>query len=108
MIVQEILGNLQAMATEGREIDVLELEWFETTKRIQRKRTQNGMEIAIKFMREGQRLHQDDILYADEQKVVVVNIKPCDAIVITPVSMLEMGTVCYEIGNKHMPLFLQD
>lgn len=108
MIIQQIIGNTQTQSIEGLEIDLLEIEWFEATKRIQRRRTNAGMEIAIKFIQEGQRLHQDDILYQDDKKVVVVHIKPCEAIVMTPVSLLEMGTICYEIGNKHLPLFIQN
>ncbi|WKS95095.1 hypothetical protein [Riemerella columbina] len=42
------------------------------------------------------------------QSAIVVNILETEAIVLTPQSMLEMGTVCYEIENKHMPLFIQD
>lgn len=108
MIIQQIIGNTQTQSIEGLEIDLLEIEWFEATKRIQRRRTNAGMEIAIKFIQEGQRLHQDDILYQDVKKVVVVHIKPCEAIVMTPASLLEMGTICYEIGNKHLPLFIQN
>ncbi|MBB6501063.1 urease accessory protein UreE [Pedobacter cryoconitis] len=108
MIIQEIIGNKNSYPIEGLEIDLLELEWYETTRRIQRKKTAAGMEIAIRFVREGQRLRQDDILYLDHSKVVLVDIKPCEAIVISPATLLEMGTVCYEIGNKHMPLFIQD
>lgn len=108
MIIQEIIGNKSNYPIDGLEVDLLELEWFETTKRIQRKKTKAGMEVAIRFVREGQRLRQDDILYIDTQKVVLVQILPCEAIVITPDTLLEMGTVCYEIGNKHMPLFIQD
>ncbi len=108
MIIEQIVGNTQTQNIGHRDIDLLEVEWFETTKRIQRKRTNSGMEIAIKFVQEGQRLHQDDILYQDDNKVVVVHIKPCEAIVMTPVSLLEMGTICYEIGNKHLPLFIQN
>ncbi|PRZ21154.1 urease accessory protein UreE [Flavobacterium granuli] len=108
MIIQQIIGNTQTQSIEGLEIDLLEIEWFEATKRIQRRRTNSGMEIAIKFIQEGQRLHQDDILYQDDKKVVVVHIKPCEAIVMTPASLLEMGTICYEIGNKHLPLFIQN
>lgn len=108
MIVQEVVGNRKTHNTEGLVLDVLELEWFETTRRIQRKRTKAGKDIAIKFLREGQRLHHDDILFQDGHTAIVVDIKPCDAIVIAPSSLLEMGTVCYEIGNKHMPLFIQD
>ncbi|KAF2336993.1 urease accessory protein UreE [Flavobacterium daemonense] len=108
MIVQGIIGNTKTQSIEGLEVDLLEIEWFETTKRIQRKRTNSGMEIAIKFIQEGQRLNQDDILYQDDKKAVIVNIKPCEAIVMTPSSLLEMGTICYEIGNKHLPLFIQN
>lgn len=108
MIIQQIIGNTKTHPIDGLDVDVLEIEWFEATKRIQRRRTNAGMEIAIKFIQEGQRLHQDDILYQDDKKVVVVYIKPCEAIVMTPASLLEMGTICYEIGNKHLPLFIQN
>ncbi|MBS7253994.1 urease accessory protein UreE [Flavobacterium branchiicola] len=108
MIIQQTIGNAKTQSVEGLEIDLLEIEWFETTKRIQRKRTNSGVEIAIKFIQEGQRLNQDDILYQDDKKVIVVTIKPCEAIVMTPSSLLEMGTICYEIGNKHLPLFIQN
>lgn len=108
MIIQQIIGNTKTHPIDGLDVDVLEIEWFEATKRIQRRRTNAGMEIAIKFIQEGQRLHQDDILYQDDKKVVAVYIKPCEAIVMTPASLLEMGTICYEIGNKHLPLFIQN
>jgi urease accessory protein len=108
MIIKEILGNTAQQSLEKLKVDVLEIEWYEATKRIQRKTTNNGTDLSIKFLKEGQRLHDGDILYQDNEKVIVVYIKPCEAIVITPKTMLQMGTVCYEIGNKHMPLFIQE
>lgn len=108
MIVHEIVGNVQQIETGNRIVDFLFIEWFEATKRIQRKKTQSGADIAIKFMKEGQRLRHGDILYSDEEKVIVVDILPCDAIVIKPTTLYEMGSLCYEIGNKHLPIFLQD
>ncbi|MEO6683977.1 MAG: urease accessory protein UreE [Ginsengibacter sp.] len=108
MIINQIAGNTATHHLEGLTIDPLELEWYETTKRIQRKITVGGMEIAIRFLKEGQRLLQNDILYLDEHKAVVVHIKPCEAIVVSPQTMLEMGTICYEIGNKHLHLFIQE
>ena len=47
-------------------------------------------------------------MHEDGEKAIVVNVLETEAIVITPTSMLEMGTVCYEIGNKHIPLFIQE
>lgn len=108
MIINETIGNIADLPVINKNIDYLDLEWFETTKRIQRKKTRQGTDIAIKFLREGQRLREGDILYEDEHKAVVVNVLETEAIVITPSSMLEMGTVCYEIGNKHIPLFIQE
>ena len=52
MIVEQIIGNTSTHNIAELEVDLLELEWFETTKRIQRKRTNSGMEIAVKFVRE--------------------------------------------------------
>lgn len=108
MIIDNIIGNVETLAVSHLQTDLLQLEWYETTKRIQRKHTQQGMEIAVRFLREGQRLRQGDILYMDEQKAVVVDILPSDAIVVSPRSLLEMGSVCYEIGNKHLPVFIQN
>lgn len=108
MLVREKVGNLSGTSTGNRQVDELQVEWFDTAKRIQRKRTSGGREIAVKFLQEGQRLAQGDILYMDDEVAVTVHILPCEAIIIRPRNMVEMGTVCYEIGNKHLPLFLQD
>ncbi|TYB75898.1 urease accessory protein UreE [Bizionia myxarmorum] len=107
MICKEVIGNAEVYPIDNKKRDILNLEWFETTKRIMRKKTEANDEIVIKFLKEGTRLKEGDILYEDEEKVVLVNILPCDAIQVTPRSIYEMGTVCYEIGNKHLPLFIQ-
>ncbi len=107
MIINETTGNLAQNPTT-KIVDYLDLEWFETTKRIQRKKTRGGEDIAIKFLREGQRLREGDILFEDDEKVVAINVLETEAISMSPVSLLEMGTVCYEIGNKHIPLFIQE
>ncbi|CAD0220234.1 urease accessory protein UreE [Chryseobacterium sp. JV274] len=107
MIINQITGNLSENPT-GKTIDYLDLEWFETTKRIQRKKTRQGTDVAIKFLREGQRLREGDILFEDAEKIIAVNVLETEAIVMSPASLLKMGTVCYEIGNKHIPLFIQN
>ncbi|MBD8490633.1 urease accessory protein UreE [Echinicola sp. CAU 1574] len=108
MICKQVLGNLSSYPIDNKKVEELKLEWFEAPKRILRKTTDTGTEVAIKFLREGSRLLEGDILFEDETKLIVVSISPCDAIEITPRSMYEMGTICYEIGNKHLPLFIQD
>jgi urease accessory protein len=103
IVVESILENVSAA---NRSVDVLQLEWFETGKRVLRRSTTHGREIALRFLREAPVLQEGDILWMDEHTVISVSILPADAIVLTPLSMADMAAICYEIGNKHLPLFL--
>lgn len=94
MICKVVIGTIETYPIGDKTKDILNLEWYETTKRIMRKRTEANQEIVIKFLKEGNRLQEGDILYEDEATIVVVNIIPCDAIQVTPRSIYEMGTVC--------------
>lgn len=108
MILTEVLGNTADTDLGGRQPDPLYLEWFEPTRRVLRKHTAAGREVAIRLVREGQRLHDGDIVWQDAHTAVIIEILPTEAIVIAPESLRHMGTICYEIGNKHLPLFIQD
>lgn len=107
MPIREKLGNLNSIDAGNRAIDWLQLEWHETTKRILHKRTAFGKEIVLKFLAESQNLQQDDVIYIDEKTLIAVQILPCEVIVIHPTTMYQMAAVCYEIGNKHLPLFYE-
>lgn len=108
MLIKENLGNLSSFTADGRSVDRLLLEWYECNKRILHKRTESGREIVIKFLKEAQNLKQDDVLFADGKTLIAVDVLPCETIVLKPASMYEMALVCYEIGNKHLPLFYED
>ena len=108
MIITEVIGNLKDINQAGRKIEYLELEWYETSKRIVHKQTNSGKEISLKFLNQTQSLTEGDILYQDEETLLVVQVRPCESIVIRPGSMYEMAYICYEIGNKHLPLFYEN
>ena len=105
MLIQEKKGNINSADTGNKNIDRLQLEWFETNKRILRKKTNAGTELSLKFLKENAALTEGDILFEDENTIVAVEVIPCDCLVIKPINMFEMASVCYEIGNKHLPLF---
>jgi urease accessory protein len=107
MIIQHKIGNSNLLSVDKEKIDWLELEWYETSKRVLRKKTKLGTDVSLKFLAENPALTEGDILYEDEQRIIVVTILPCDSIVVIPKNMLEMASVCYEIGNKHLPLFYE-
>lgn len=105
MLIKNKIGNLDSFAIYNRQIDWLYLQWYETNKRILRRKTQAGTEISLKFMNENPGLTQGDILFEDEQVIIAVDVQSCECLVIYPKDMKEMASVCYEIGNKHLPLF---
>lgn len=108
MIIQEKKGNINEIDPAGRIIDWLELDWFDANKRIFRKKTKSGMEIVFRSLDKDPEFTDGDILYADEVAIVAVTILSCEAIILKPATMFDMAAACYEIGNKHAPLFYQE
>lgn len=108
MIVQKKIGNIISHPVNTKCIDWLHLEWYEKGKRILRKQTVNGREVSIKFLNENPDLTDGDILVEDEEIIIAVSIIPCECIVVQPKNMFEMASVCYEVGNKHLPLFYEE
>lgn len=108
MLIQKKSGNISSINIGNRTVDWLALEWYETNKRILKKRTKAGKEVALKFLNENPSITEGDILFEDEQAIIAVTVLPCDAIVIKPKNMFEMASACYEIGNKHLPLFYEN
>jgi urease accessory protein len=105
MIIKEKIGNLSSFNIDHRTVDRVAFEWYEVNKRILHKRTQSGKEIVLKFMKETTGVTEDDVLWCNETSAIVVDIQACEAICIQPSTMQQVAAVCYEIGNKHLPLF---
>jgi urease accessory protein len=108
MLIQQKAGNINSYSIDNKNIDWLSLQWFETGKRIQRKRTQSGKEVSLKFLNDNPVLTQGDILFEDDEIIIAVEVLPCSCIIIAPGNMFEAASICYEIGNKHLPLFFEN
>jgi len=106
MVVQEKIGNLTSFAVDGRTVDLFPVEWYETNKRILRRPTRGGRELALKFLQESPALCDGDVLHADDTAVIVVEILPCETLVIRMTAPQDIASICYEIGNRHLPLFI--
>jgi urease accessory protein len=108
MLVKEKLGNLGSSPGNSKQVDHMLVEWYETNKRILHKKTSGGREVTMKFLDQNPQLAPGDILYEDDSCIIVVDISEAEVIAIRPMNMQEMAAICYEIGNKHLPLFYQD
>ena len=109
MLCEQILGKLEETDLSGRKLEYVDIEWHEAFKKIHRKVTDKGTEVGIRMddsvLSRG--LLQGDVIYRDENLVIAVNTPPCEII---QVSLMEghekmAAKVCYEIGNRHAPLF---
>lgn len=105
IVITAKAGNLNSVKQGEKKADTLLLEWYETNKRILHKQTSCGQKISIKFLQENPDWKEGDLVFADEDNLIVVEIIPCDAIVIIPSTIMEAAAISYEIGNKHLPLF---
>ncbi len=108
MVISNKYGNIYATPGNRKAVEYVLLEWYEANKRILHKKTNTGRVISLKFLQGNPDFRPGDILFEDEQSVIVVEIAETEVIVIHPKNMQEMASVCYEIGNKHLPLFYQD
>lgn len=89
-------------------LDYVELEWFELNKRIMRKTTRNNLEIGINISENGFSFNDQDILFDDGVKAIIVKVIPTKCIAIDPGSKSELAVVCYELGNRHASLFIDE
>ena len=109
MICEKILGKLTDGEFSGKKVDYVDIHWDEAFKKLHRKTSQGGTELGIRLddsvLTRG--LNQDDVLAVEGDTVYAVNIPPCEVIVVTVDEHHPhmVAKVCYEIGNRHAPLF---
>ena len=109
MLCEKILGRADQTDLSGSQLDYVNIEWFEAFKKIHKKVTDKGEEVGIRLddtvLSRG--LYEGDILYLDKERALVVHTPKCMVIrVKVDENHPHMAAkVCYEIGNRHAPLF---
>ncbi|KGE12312.1 urease accessory protein UreE [Sphingobacterium deserti] len=105
ILSQGIAGNILhgADGFADLNLDFLDLAWHELDRGVLRKFTRNGQEIGFRNLT-GVALQDGDVLFRDAQSCIVVKILPCMCLVIQPKNKIEMASVCFEIGNRHLPI----
>ena len=109
MICEKILGTLDELDVAGKTVEYVDIEWHEAFKKIHKKTTNTGREVGIRMddsvLTEG--LYEGKVIYMDDGLVIAVHTPPCEVIRVTvkPDHRFMTAKVCYEIGNRHAPLF---
>lgn len=107
MLCEKILGKITDEPFNSLAVDYVDIEWYEAFKKLHKKTTHSGEEIGIRLDNEilSRGLNEGDVLYADDETAVVVTIPACEVIVADVPQESLIPKVCYEIGNRHAPLF---
>ncbi|MDR0819234.1 MAG: urease accessory protein UreE [Oscillospiraceae bacterium] len=85
--------------------DYIDFEWFETDKKILRKTSRGGDDVGLRL---SSRIHDGEVVYQDGEKTYIAKILPCKLLRITAASRVDLGRICYELGNRHLPVAIAE
>ncbi|PYZ93315.1 urease accessory protein UreE [Salipaludibacillus keqinensis] len=102
MIIEKIVGNLSTTTEQPPHLERVYMESDELVKRIQRVTTDHGKEIGIRLP-ENRELADGDILFQDDNNMIVVSVTKDDLLAIQPISIQQMGDIAHQLGNRHLP-----
>ncbi len=104
MIVEKILGNLENLTTDKKVVSV-PFEWFELEKKRISKTAADGTAMGVCI---SEMLKDGDILAETDSALYVCDVAPTDLIKTSVDSMTEMGRLCFELGNRHLSLKIEE
>ena len=102
MIIEKVIGNIYKDSIRSSHVEKVYLNSEDLLKRIQRVKTDHGKELGIRL--DGHTdLEDGDVLYKDEKNMIVIYTNKDDVITIKPRTILEMGEIAHQLGNRHLP-----
>ncbi|MGI2293814.1 urease accessory protein UreE [Paenibacillus sp. GXUN7292] len=110
MIIEKIVANIQDLSPEElnkRHKEKVYMESAHLVKRINRITTDHGKEIGIRLT-DQRDLLAGDILYMDDKNMIYIEVLSDDLLVISPRSLMEMGNIAHQLGNRHLPAQFED
>ena len=106
MIANRISGNIISDTFSDGKLNVpIEFEWFEADKKRMRKVAADGTEFGVAV---GATIADGDVLAETADKRYFARIRTAQLIEIPVRSMKEMGRLCFELGNRHLSLKVED
>lgn len=100
-----LIDKVEGSDANIEEIDVFEIEWFETQKFLFKRNTRDGLLFHLQ-KEKGREWTHGDLLFANDKLLAQVQIKPVLTIEFMTFEPQEVADFCYYIGNRHLPLFV--
>ncbi|MGP4039841.1 urease accessory protein UreE [Gracilibacillus sp. D59] len=107
MLTKEVITNIEEQPNDHPNREWIELDWDELNKRIIRKTTDKGTDVAIS-LEEKAPLKVGDVVYEDAEKQIVIRTKKEKVYVVYPDNIVQMGKAAFELGNRHTPCLISE
>jgi len=104
MIFEKILGK-KPNSIDTKEVETVPFEWFEMNNKILKKVSSKGTEVG---MRLSEPLFDGGVLFEDNNTIICLELLPCELTTVFVHSIQELGRVCFELGNRHLPISIGD
>ena len=100
-LVNEILGNIASFQVGSRTVERIPIASDDLARRLLRVHTAHG-ELGIR-LEAGQVLGDGDVVYADLERVVCLEVASDDVLVARPRTIDEALALGHALGNRHLP-----
>ena len=104
MIIEKILGG-KPENPQGKPVETVSFEWFEMNNRILKKVSSKGREIGLRL---SEPLLDGGLLFEDDEGIILLELLPCEICRVHVHSPRELGRVCFELGNRHLPVSIRE
>lgn len=88
-------------------IDLLPIDWYEVNKTVLSRETLGGRFVRLN-RKQGNALDDGEVIYSSQEVTIKIQIKPCACIVLKSVDLNAIGHFCFDVGNRHLPLYWLD
>jgi urease accessory protein len=104
-LLEAPLGNLVTYPVGTRRVERVAVRSDDCAKRLLRLAWSGG-EVGLRFGDE-RRLHDGDVVHADDHLVVAVEVEPDDVLVGRPTSIASALGLAHALGNRHLPVHVE-
>jgi urease accessory protein len=102
MVLVAPLGNLSDFHVGERRVEHVAIHSDDCAKRLLRLTTSAG-DVGVRFAGE-RRLRDGDVVYADGERVIAVEVEPDDVLVGRPATIAGALALAHALGNRHLPV----
>lgn len=100
--IARVLGNLATYPVGARTVERVAIPSDALARRVLRLASAVG-DLGVR-LDDDARVRAGDVLYADENRVIAVDVLPEPVLIVRPGSLREAIAVAHALGNRHIPI----